>query len=427
MINRPLPELVLAFCLMACCDWGFSQDTSTTSENWSRFRGPNGSGICTEHELPTDLAVENAAWSVPLAGEGHSSPVIWGDHIWVTCYDKPAEQLRLDCFDKATGASKWNWTMPLKTHPMHQLNCPATSTPAVDEKHVYLLAAEPDHLYVIAIDHAGNEKWRRDYGAWIAQHGFGTSPIVCDGKVVFCNSQESFRGMPAPGNSVAIAVNCVDGTDAWTADLADDKACYAVPAIWADAEKRDWIIGSTVGDGVFSLDAKTGTMAWQEKAFKQRTVGSPVIIGDSVLANNGSGAGGNSLVKIDLSSENHPIQYQLNYLIGYVPTVIALDNMLFMFNDNGIGSCLDLEDGSDKWRGRISDGFASSPVSDGRNIYCLSKNGSVFVIGASVQFKAVGQFPLGAPSQATAAISAGRIYFRTREKLWCFGPKKGAD
>ncbi len=412
---------------MTSCGFVVAQDSSTVEQNWPRFRGPNGSGICLEQELPTDLSAEKAAWSVALAGDGHSSPVIWGGSIWVTCFDKSAEQLRLDCFDKITGEPKWNWTMPLKAHPMHTLNCPATSTPALDDRHIYFLAAEPDHLYLIALDHAGKEKWRRDFGAWIAQHGFGTSPIVCHDKVVFFNSQESFQGMPPPGNSVAIAVNTSDGADAWTSDLVDDKACYAVPAIWTDSEKREWIVGSTMGDGLFGLDPKNGTMAWQKKVFRQRTVGSPVIVGDSVLANNGSGGGGNSLVNLDLSEESHPILYELNYLISYVPTVITNDKFLFVFNDNGIASCVELKDGKDKWRGRLSEGFSASPVTDGRNLFCLSKKGTIHVCTASENFKFLGKYQLDSPSQASAAISEGRIYFRTKEKLWCFGPKQNSN
>jgi outer membrane protein assembly factor BamB len=392
----------------------------SAADDWTRFRGNNGSGIDATAALPTELAPATARWSAELAGPGHSSPVTWGDAVYVTSYVAESKSLVLERLEKSTGQRTWSWSMPLESHPMHRLNNPAASTPAVDQRHVYLLATEPGHLYLLAIDHAGREVWRRDFGNWVAQHGFGTSPIVVDDKVVFINSQEPVASLPEPSASRLIAVSAINGNDVWELPLSGERACYAVPLVHADAGGRQTIVASSFGEGLFAVDATTGKFDWSRKCFEQRIVASPIAAGDVILGNNGSGGGGNYLVALEARHPEHPIRYQLHQSISYVPTLLAHGDLLLMCGDSGVVSCYSLSRGELHWRERLSDGFYASPVSDGRNFFCLDKNGRMFVLAAASEFKLMGRFELGESAQATPAISDGKLLVRVAGKLYCF-------
>lgn len=396
------------------------------SPAWTRFRGPNGSGVVTGEKLPTELRPSSAAWSIELPGAGHSCPVVWGDKIWVTSFRDSTEELVLSCFDVNDGRELWERTRRLKPHPMHRLNNPATSTPAVDANAVYLLVMEPEHLRLIAWNHQGEELWQRDFGNWVAQHGFAASPMLHRDKVIVLNSQEPWEGLPTPGDSRLVAVRASDGSDIWSCDLKEDKACYATPVVWCDSSKKEWLVCTTQGDGVLMVEPETGERAWNQVAFKQRTVGSPILSGNRVIANNGSGGGGNYVVSMRLDDREHSTTWEMRQAASYVPTLIEVEGRVYVFADNGVVTCLESESGKEVWRERLSDGFWASPVSDGHSIYCLDKNGEVKVIKAGDKFEVLGSFDLGAPSQAAAAISGERIFFRTTKHLWCFAasPKK---
>ncbi len=410
----------IAFCLCLC--WQLLAGAPLSADDWTRFRGPNGSGVDASVELPIALDPQSAQWQTQLAGSGHSSPVVWKNNVFITSYLADRKQLSLESIDLTAGQRSWQWTMPLAIHPMHRLNNPAASTPAVDAQNIYLLATEPGHLYLIAISHEGQEKWRRDFGPWVAQHGFGTSPIVVDGTVVFVDSQEPAPNMPQPGASRMIAVSANDGSDVWETPLAGELACYGVPIVVENPDGGHNLIGSTLGEGVFAVDLKTGRLLWKQPCFEQRIVGSPILAGDLVLDNNGSGGGGKFLVAFDLAKRS--VRYKLEQSISYVPTLLAVRDRLYIVADNGVASCYSLNDGELVWRKRLSDGFWSSPVSDGRHVFCLDKNGKLFVVAASDTFQLVGSFDFGEPTQATPAISDGHLLVRTASKLFCFGGKE---
>jgi len=398
----------------------FQLTAQEAGSEWARFRGPNGSGLVTGSKLPTDLRPSSAAWSNELPGVGHSCPVVWGDKIWVTSYRDSTEELVLTCLDVTDGRVLWERARRLQPHPMHRLNNPATSTPAVDANAIYLLVMEPEHLRLLAWNHQGEELWQRDFGTWVAQHGFAASPMLHQGKVIVLNSQEPWEGLPPPGDSRLLAVRASDGSDVWVCDLKEDKACYATPIVWCDSSKKEWLVCTTQGDGVLLVNPETGERAWNQVAFKQRTVGSPILSGNRVIANNGSGGGGNYVVSMRLDDREHATTWEMRQAASYVPTLIEVEGRVYVFADNGVVTCLDSDTGKEVWRERLSDGFWASPVSDGSSIYCLDKNGEVKVVKAGDKYELVGSYDLGAPSQAAAAIAGGRIFFRTAEKLWCF-------
>lgn len=398
----------------------FAQENEALS-GWNRFRGPNGSGVDTSAELPVNLQADKADWHVKLAGSGHSSPIVAGNQVLVTSYTA-GNELALESLDAASGKQTWIWKTKLSVAPMHRLNSPASSTPATDSKNAFVLAFEPGHLRLFAINlKSGKQSWDRDFGSWTAQHGFAASPIVVDGKVVFVNSQEASQNGQPTANEMT-AVNAADGTDAWHRKLSENKASYSVPIVVTDGESGTTIISTTTAEGVYATSAPTGLPKWKlPEPFPDRPVGSAVLHGRTVYAACGSGGGGKLLTAINLDAPDHAPQFELHQNVCYVPTPIFVKDWLFVFADNGVVSCIEPEHGETVWRERICDGFWGSPASDGRNLFCMDKTGVVYVLAVSNEFKRLGKFPLDEPTSATPAIANGQLFLRTESALYCFG------
>ena len=393
---------------------------------WTRFRGPNGTGVVADANLPSQW--KQPLWQVPLAGTGSSSPVAWKDRIFVTSCDSETAKVSLECLSLKDGDRLWIKDFDSKPYQLHRLNSYATSTPAVDQNHVYLMVVDTGKTRLIALNHSGEEIWRRDFGNFSSSHGFGTSPIVHAGLVIFSHSQSAQQlppGQPA-GQSQLVAVDAKTGEDVWETDLSTRRVCYGVPCIWENKQGQEQLVNCNTGNGFYGVAPKTGELLWSALPFKMRVVASPIVVDDMVIGSCGSGGGGNYLVafKPDAKSEGKDAKpvYQVRKS-NYVPCPIAVNGLLFVFSDKGIGQCIDVKTGKQYWQERLAQGFSGSPVSDENHVYVVDEAGVVHVIKASKTFEQTSEFALGEPSRATPMIRDGRLFFRTQSKLICVGDK----
>ncbi len=151
-----------------------------------------------------------------------------------------------------------------------------------------------------------------------------------------------------------------------------------------------------------------------------RTVSSPVVAGDLVLGTTGSGGGGNYLVAVRPDPEPE-VAYRITTQAPYVPTPVVKDDLVFLWYDKGIVSCIRAADGERVWQKRIGGNFSGSPVIAGDRLFCIDDDGVVVVLAASEQFALLARNPLGEPSRSTPAISQGRMYVRTESQLLAIG------
>ena len=395
-------------------------------DNWPRFRGPNGTGLAMTAELPSNWSGDDYQWTTKLKGSGTSSPVVWRDKIFVTSADKQTAEFFIQCISAKTGEQQWIKSYPSKPHRLHRMNSYASSTPAVDADRVYVSYANPDHTFLIALDHEGQETWKRDFGRWVSAHGFSISPMLYDDRLIFCNSQQAERLRPGvePGKSELIAVDCNSGKDQWRTTLKTTRTNYSVPAILARDGQPDELIGCTQAEGLFGFDPKSGKINWSSPVFRMRTVASTLISGDMLFGSNGSGGGGNYVVAGVRNAAGFKKKYEVTRSANYVTTPIVVNDMLFIFGDKGVASCLDLGTGTEHWRKRIASSFSGSPVSNGEHIYIMEPEGQVIVLAAAKEFKTVSQVELGESTRATPAIANNQIYFRTDSKLFALGRGK---
>lgn len=157
--------------------------------NWTRFRGPNGSGISAD-AFDEPIVEKDIAWKVELPGIGHSSPVVWGDKVYVTCAEEETGKRIVLCLNSGDGSIAWKREYNSFTFHIHKRNSYASSSPAVDDVGVYVSWTTPKEYTLLALSHDGKELWRQNLGEFTSQWGSGTSPVVVNDMVVLTNDQE---------------------------------------------------------------------------------------------------------------------------------------------------------------------------------------------------------------------------------------------
>lgn len=411
---RPLLVGLLAL------SWLGVASTHAADEPWSRFRGPNGEGISAAKCVPTEVNAGNTKWKTDLPGEGHSSPIFFGDKLFITATTKASATLHLLCYDPASGKKLWQRDYKSEAHRQHRYNSYASSTPAADKRHVYFVWATPAQLTLVALTHDGEEAWRKDLGAFKSQHGSGMAPLVHDGMVVLPNFQI--------GRSFIVALDAQTGKEVWrTPRDGNAKTAYGAGCVYTPKGGKPQLIFNSHAHGICALDPKSGAVVWEKAGiFRLRSVSSSLVAEGIAIGSCGSGGGGNYVVGVRPGTDGKPaeVAWTMKRSAPYVPTSLAYDGKLFLFSDSGFAVCLDPKTGEDHWRQRVNqDGFFGSPVCIDGKLYVISKSGRLHVIKASGEFQSIATSDLGELSYSTPAVHGGKLYLRTKTKLMCVAGK----
>lgn len=382
-------------------------------EVWSRFRGPNGEGISTLRGVPTEWTESDYEWVVELPGRGNSSPVVWGDRLFVTSGMEDGTRT-LFCLNAITGKVLWSEKLKLDTNHLHQKNSYGSGTPTTDGEHVYVLEADTQHYIVRALSMDGKEVWRRDLGPYESEHGIGNSPVIYKDVLLVTNDQK--------GPSSVEALDLRTGETRWSSPRKVKAASYATPMV-LNLNGKDQIVVLSGAAGLAGLDPETGRELWASGPLPQRTVASPIYAHGLLFGTCGAGGRGAEMVVVDPSksgSSEDLIHGIRKKMMPYVPTPLAVGQYLYLWNDDGTAACVDLTgDLSESvWRKRIGGNYSGSPVIIDGRIYCISEAGDVKVIDASPTFREYKGGPLNDPSYSTPAVANGRVYFRTFHKLF---------
>jgi outer membrane protein assembly factor BamB len=395
-------------------------------QEWTRFRGPNGSGISSASNIPVQVTPADYLWKADLPGVGHSSPVLWGEKLFVTSAENTKGKRHLHCLDARTGKPVWSRTYVFKDYHTHELNTTASSTPTVDAERVYTIWPTPDAYLVMALDHDGTELWRRDLGKLAIQHGGAVSPILAGNTIILGIYQEQES---APG--FLFGLDKKTGEMRWKIPRkANPSAAYSSPLIFKPKSGKDEAVFTSTAHGFTSVDPETGAINWElPDAFNVRCVASPVLAGDLIFATAGQGDGVKKGVAVRPGSAQSKTPPKLEYRVErgatYVPTPIAFGDRIFTWGDGGIVSCLKADTGEVVWNERVASGvnFYGSPVCAAGRLYALSTKGELVVVEASDTFKILGKSDLGEGSHATPAVANGRMYIRTLSHVICIGKK----
>ena len=404
--------LVLAISLTAI--------SAANAENWPRYRGADGLGVSAQAGIPTEWSEGDYAWVTPLPGEGHSSPVVWNKHLFVTTATDGGLVRYLCCLDSITGEIKWMQAAGYNTNRKHTKNSFASGTPATDGELVYVAFSDQERFALAAYDFDGKLAWRTWLGPFVSQHGQGASPLVFEDLVIVANDQD--------GPSAIVACDRRTGRVVWSSLRTAREASYASPLLIESKNQKPQLICLAGASGLTSLDPWTGHVNWSSGELPQRTVATPTFTNGLIFATCGQGGKGTRLIGVDPSghgdvSETH-VKVRREKELPYVPAMTGVGELLFLWNDNGVINCLDSKTGQTVWQERVGGNFSGSPVCIDGKLYCIEESGKVVVVEARPAYKLLAQNPLGDPSYSTPAVANDRLYLRSFHRIACLNGKQ---
>ena len=258
-------------------------------QEWTRFRGPNGSGLSAAKTIPAVWTEKDINWKAPLPGPGHSSPVLWGERLFLTTGDTTSNQVWVLCLSASQGQVLWQRGFPIPAYHKNGFNTVASGSPAVDEHRVYVCWTTPERFTLAAFDHEGKRAWEKDLGPFISQHGGGASPIVLGEQVILANQQD--------GQSFVIAVDAATGDTRWRTARKTAEAGYATPCVYDPGDGQPTLVLASHSHGLSGIDPASGKVLWElAGVFDKRVVSSPVMAAGLIVGACGSGEGGTYLV-----------------------------------------------------------------------------------------------------------------------------------
>jgi outer membrane protein assembly factor BamB len=403
--------------------------------DWPRFRGPNGSGVAPSAGTPAAFTPGDFNWSIDLPGKGHSSPVIVGKRVFVTCGDVESARRSIVCVDVDTGKELWHRDYDSHTFRQHNDNSYATASPAADAQRVYFTFTAPESYKVYCLDHAGKDVWAYDMGPWVSQHGAGPSPIVFEDLLIVPNDQDG------PTACLA-ALDVKTGQPRWKIPRNPGNASKSTPCVYQPKGGPAQIIVTNTGNGMTGIDPHAGKPLWTTSGSpnKWRAVSSPIAADGFVMATWGEGArnrGG--FVAIPAGPEGGSISVPFKMPTGiaypYVPSpVVSPDGkLMFLWSDAGIATCVRVGSWETVWQEKVFKGetpkervgqeFYSSPIIAGDKLYNITKTGEVICLRAGERFEILGRSPLHDLCYATPAVDGNRLIIRTATKLVSVGGK----
>lgn len=406
---------------------GWASTGAAEDREWTRFRGPNGCGVGRAAHIPETWSEGDYNWRTELPGKGFSSPVIWDDRLYVTATIEELTTFITLCLNTADGSVKWQRQFQSKPHPKYKANCDACATPAVDADRLYVVWATPDEHVVRALDQRdGTELWQRDLGPFVAEDGFGTSPILVGETLVLSNDQD-------PGGiSTIVALDRKTGEIRWQVDRESKKATFSTPCLFDPEGNNPQVIVLSCAHGVTSLNPASGAVNWAlDDVFELRTTGSPLVASGMIFASNGGGTAGKYLLALKPGIPERgavaEVAYRIDQAAPYVITPVAKWPLVFIWSDRGIVTCIDGPSGKIHWRERVGGEYLGSPVRVDDRIFCISNAGEMAVLSATKEFKVLAKIDLGEPSHSTPSVSDGVMYLRTLSHVMSLGGSGTAE
>lgn len=396
------------------------------AENWPQWRGPSLNGISSETNLPLHWsATQNIAWKLEMPGRSGSTPIVWGDRIFLNVAE--GDELSLWCVDKTKGAVVWKKFIASGNYKINKQNMSSPS-PVTDGQSVYAMTGTG---ILKGFDFQGRELWTRDiqkdYGKFGLNWGYASSPLLFEDALYV----QVVHGMKTHDPSYVLRIDKHTGKTAWrtlrpTNAIRESPDSYTTPALLRYANHVEIVV--TGGDCITGYDPAAGAELWRATGFNpsnepdHRIIASPVVFDDIVFAPTRV----KPLIAFRAGGRGDVTQSQKlwEFMNGPdVPTPVTDGKYFYSVNDRGIIWCLDARTGAEVWGGkRIQPGaYSASPVLADGKIYITNEDGLTTVIKAGNQFEVLAENDLNDYTLSSPAISDGRIFVRTAKFLYAIG------
>ena len=439
------PEMLCRFCIV-CWLWA-ELTVPAFGENWPGWRGFGGSGVAREKSLPTHWSTnENVAWRVSLPERGNSTPVVWGDQVFVTQAITTNRLLSVLCFDRRTGKSLWQSGVTwMEKEPTSDENPPCTPSPVTDGQRVIAWFGSAG---VYCYDLVGRQLWHRDLGGQAHQWGYASSPVLYKnlcllnfgpGDRSFVIALDKKTGRTVWQFDIPIIDSSVDrqklgGPDPSTGGAASVKlseiaGSWATPLIIPAPGHDELVVALPLR--LMAFAPRTGQPLWNCAGPNIGAYSSP-FYGEGFVGFAGSGFRNNLMVLRpgghgEVTKANRLWLQPLANSQSHLGAGVIFHEHIYLVNTAGIAECFELKTGKTIWTERLtgtggSGGSWSSPVLVGDRLYVVNRNADVFVLKADPKFQLLAINSIGGePMSASLAVAEGAIFLRTHKNLWCIG------
>lgn len=396
------------------------QASTEAQDDWARWRGPEGNGVAAKDQKPPVTWTESDfAWKVKVPGKGHASPTIVGDQIFLETADASKGTQSVVCYDRKTGDEQWTTTLNEGglRKGIHRSNTHASQTIATDRKSLFAVFGHHDkiELYCLSLD--GKKLWSKVVGPYTPQYGFGygTSPIVYDGKVIVSNENKTKGGL--------YAFSTDNGDPVWKIDRGTTTS-WSVPVVATVGGKKQLLISG--GKAVNSYNPDDGELIWTTPASWDVTCGTMVWKDDIVFASGGFPT--QQTLAIDSTTGK---MLWTNPKKCYEQSMLVIGDHVYGVDEKGFVHCWQAKDGKEAWQSRIGRRqfrTSASPVLANGHIYIPGENGKVAVVKANPEkFEMVATNELGTAVFASFAVCGNQIFARYSQGsegfLVCIGKK----
>lgn len=383
---------------------------------WPRWRGPSGQGLVSGSGYPDRWSpTQNVLWRTPVAGNGNSSPIVWGDRVFLTTAYEGGRKLTLLSYRRSDGRLLWEAPAPQGRADggTHYKNGHASATPATDGQRVYV-SFGPRGLF--AFDFNGKLLWQRDLGPMDAYHGSAGSPLLYRDRIILY--QDQYEG------SFIAAFDTRTGQELWRTRR-NASVGWGTPIALRVGNRDEVIVNSQ--QWVHAYDPATGRELWRCGGTTYEVIPTPVVGYGMVFCSSGR-AGPTLAIRPGGSGDVTRTHLGWTSPRGspFVPSPILYDNQLYMVNDMAsIVTSLDVSSGKALFQGRLGvarrEGFSASPVAVDGKVFFTNDEGETFVLKAGPAFELLHVNEMGEGILASPALVDGRWYIRTERGLYAIG------
>jgi len=406
----------------------FAASTLSAAENWPQFRGPDGDGRTDAKGLPVVMGEGvKVKWKAAAHGKAWSSPVIWGNEVWVTTATEDGKELGVIAFDKATGKVLHDKVLFRVAEPQfcHKFNSHASPTPVIEEGRIYVSFGSPGIACLDTTTCA--VLWeRRDF---VCNHfrGAGSSPVVWDGLLI-----QPFDGSD---HQFIAALDKKTGTTVWQVKRSVDyKDLQPDGKVQADGDWRkafatphviDWqgkpLLLSSGAKAHYAYEPATGKEVWRFDEHGAHSAGSRPVVGLGMVFIP-VGFGKKQIIALKLGGtgvlDEASLVWRAEKGAPNKPSLILDGDYIYAVDDKGIATCFEAKTGTVKWSERIGGDYSASPLFAEGRLYFFSENGTVTVVAAAQEFKKLGEGKFDDGFMASPAVSGKALFLRTKSALY---------
>ena len=401
-------------------------------ENWPQFRGPTGQGVSDSTGLPVTWSeTENIAWKTPIHGRGWSTPVIWGDQVWVTTATPDGRDMFALCVDRNTGSILHDLHLfhnePAAVEPLgNDTNCYASPSPAIEEGRIYVHFGSYGTACVDT--HTGKLIWQRRDLPCRHYRGPGSSVILFENTLVVTMDGVDVQYIVALDKRTGETVWKTDRSTKWTDWDSDGKPiaegdyrkAYGTPIIVTIDDAP--VMVSPGAKAAFAYDPRDGRELWHI-TYEGFSNAAGTLYGHGLFFINAAHRSGLYAVRPggsdDVTDSHVVLKYPKNIL--YKPSPVMVDDLIYMVDDGGVATCVEAKTGQEVWKERMGGTpgkYSASPVyADGR-IYFLSEEGKATVLRPGRDYKILAENKLDAGFMASPAVAGNSLFLRTRTHLY---------